>query len=249
MIKRNVQLKAQVPTSAWRKLSFGMWSDSLDAQVVAPRIFNLKTNNAKEASVLFASAVSKATKEYPQVNSTLRLNKFYERKNVDIFFHVAGSPEPDNLTGLVIRRAEEKNLENIRAELIEGANRIRQGQDPLFSGIKRISWMIPSFLMRPVAKLLNFLMYDLNLWIPQLGMARDPFGSLMITNVGSLGQSGAQVPLPKFGSVGIIFCLGEFNKGKLPVNITFDHRRMDGAMAIEYWKRIQTLLDGANYAT
>ena len=160
-----------------------------------------------------------------------------------MFFHVAGSPIADNLTGVVIRNAESRDKDDIQNVLQTGANEIREGQDPLFSGIKKKSKWMPAILVGPLTSFMNFLMYDLNLWIPLLGMGRDPFGSYMITNIGSLGFSSASVPLPKFSSVPVVCCLGILNGNKLPVSITFDHRRMDGAMAANFGRRIQYYLD------
>ena len=68
---------------------------------------------------------------------------------------------------------------------------------------------MPYFLLRPFLRLLSFLCYTLNLDLRGLGIASDPFGSLMITNIGSLGLDTAYAPLVPFSRVPILFAIGE----------------------------------------
>ena len=49
----------------------------------------------------------------------------------------------------------------------------------------------------------------LNLDLRWLGIASDPFGSLMITNIGSLGLDTAYAPLVPFSRVPLLFAIGE----------------------------------------
>ena len=81
-------------------------------------------------------------------------------------------------------------------------------------------------------------MYTLNLKLP--GTAADPFGSIMITNIGSLGLDVAYVPLVPYSRVPILLAVGAIkdepvvSDGKvvpgkiMRINATFDHRFIDG---------------------
>ena len=80
-----------------------------------------------------------------------------------------------------------------------------------------------------------------------LGIPKDPFGSIMITNIGSLGIDMAQAPLCPYTRVPILLTTGESPRslgllmekwlfGKiLPIGVTFDHRLIDGVHASEKW--------------
>ncbi|MGZ3479262.1 MAG: 2-oxo acid dehydrogenase subunit E2, partial [Myxococcaceae bacterium] len=80
----------------------------------------------------------------------------------------------------------------------------------------------------------------LNLDLRAFGIASDPFGSLMITNIGSLGLDTAYAPLVPFSRVPLLFAIGEAKEHVLVengqpvvgmamnVNATMDHRVIDG---------------------
>jgi pyruvate dehydrogenase E2 component (dihydrolipoamide acetyltransferase) len=97
--------------------------------------------------------------------------------------------------------------------------------------------------MRYVLNLTSFMNYDLNLPLQLLGMPKDPFGSVMITNVGSMGVDTAWAPLVPYTKVPLLLTVGEVKErpwvvdGKLEVRqvmrigCTFDHRFMDGSHA------------------
>src|SRR5262249_21267720 len=83
----------------------------------------------------------------------------------------------------------------------------------------------------------------LNIWTPLLGTPRDPFGSIMITNIGSLGLDMAFAPLVPYSRVPMLIALGAVREepvvrgGQITVGkmirlcSTFDHRVIDGVHA------------------
>jgi pyruvate dehydrogenase E2 component (dihydrolipoamide acetyltransferase) len=76
-----------------------------------------------------------------------------------------------------------------------------------------------------------------------MGIPSDPFGSIMITNIGSLGLQEAFVPLVPYSRVPLLVAMGAVEDapvvedgaivpGKtMRVCATFDHRVLDGAHA------------------
>ncbi len=99
---------------------------------------------------------------------------------------------------------------------------------------------IPYMFLNLFTKLIGFLMYTLNLDLSGLGMPKDAFGSVIITNVGSLGLDTAYVPLVPYTRVPIFVAPGAVKEapvvedGKIVVgkvmnvNASFDHRFIDG---------------------
>src|SRR5712691_2256309 len=93
---------------------------------------------------------------------------------------------------------------------------------------------------KSLLEIISFFSYTLNLDLRWAGIPSDPFGSIMITNVGSLGLDTAYVPLVPYARVPILLALGNVrdapvvSDGKLvvgktmKVNATFDHRFIDG---------------------
>jgi pyruvate dehydrogenase E2 component (dihydrolipoamide acetyltransferase) len=99
---------------------------------------------------------------------------------------------------------------------------------------------MPYFMLNAMLRFISFLSYTLNLDLTALGIPNDPFGSMMITNVGSLGLEFAYVPLVPYSRVPILLAIGAVKEQPvvengqvtvrkiMRVNATFDHRFIDG---------------------
>jgi pyruvate dehydrogenase E2 component (dihydrolipoamide acetyltransferase) len=85
------------------------------------------------------------------------------------------------------------------------------------------------------------------------GFPKDPFGSVMITNVGSLGIDVAWAPLCPYTRVPLLLTVGAISEkpwvvdGKvevrpiMPIAVTFDHRLIDGIHAAQMAKTFKEL--------
>ena len=121
--------------------------------------------------------------------------------------------------------------------------KVKKREDPALEGTRSALKKIPFALMNPTLKLLSFLNYTLNLDLTPFGVPKDAFGSVMITNIGSIGLDQAFVPLVPYSRVPILLALGAVRDqpvvdngqivvGKvMKVNATFDHRFIDGLHA------------------
>jgi pyruvate/2-oxoglutarate dehydrogenase complex dihydrolipoamide acyltransferase (E2) component len=265
MITKNVPLLPPLKASAWRKISLGTWRPNGDSQVyvelrhdAGPILRKLEQLNARGEDKITLTHVmglmiGRILSEIPDLNSVVRWGKVYPRQNVDIFFHV--SYHETELSGHVIRNIHQKTLSEISRELSSKASMIKTGQDVSFGKIRR-SWdFIPGLLARPVVSLLGFLSYQLNLNIKGLGVPKDCFGSMMITNIGSLGFHSAFVPIPPYTHVPLMLALGRpelrpvclpdgsiVAQQQLSLCFTFDHRIMDGARGARMAKRLEELM-------
>ena len=96
---------------------------------------------------------------------------------------------------------------------------------------------------RRCSELTSFASYTLNLDLTWAGIPRDAFGSVMITNVGTLGLEEAYVPLVPYSRVPLLLALGAIREtpvardGRVEVArtmklcATLDHRVLDGSHA------------------
>jgi hypothetical protein len=166
----------------------------------------------------------------------------------------------DLSAGLVFK-ADQKNVIEIAKELNASARSIRKKDDPNFRGIKRISSVIPGFLLTTAMTILNWVVSTLNLWSPLFGIPRNAFGSIMLTNVGSLGLDFALPSLFPPAGVSSIIAIGAIYKA--PVYETdendvvtqmkmqrfirlcgaFDHRYIDGIHASRIARDIRKLME------
>jgi pyruvate/2-oxoglutarate dehydrogenase complex dihydrolipoamide acyltransferase (E2) component len=251
MFQTNVKLKEKKHLSAWRKISIGSWKPIGDSQVYATVEVNATAaleyiEDLKEKGVritlthIAGMACGQMIKDTPQINSILRLGNLYPRQDIDIFFQTA-SNDPNDLSGHVIRNIDKKTIPKIADDMKPKVSSIKSGNDKDYQKIKSSMSLIPAILMRPILGILGFILYSLNLWSPKLGTPKDSFGSMMITNVGSLGINHALVPLVPYSRIPLILALCKthdkvvlnaenipFNQSTINACFTFDHRIIDG---------------------
>ena len=254
-------LKAAKLASPFRKIALGSWNTVGDPSVYglievdvsevakATQKIQEKLGVKVTYSHWIAAAAARVLKERPEINSILRMGRIYHRPSVDIFFQVnIPGQGPDKvkkatLSGAVIRKSEDLSALGIAQKLNEKAMAIRDGKDKEMGKSINMLSKIPTFLIKTVLNISSFLNYDLNWPMHWLGTPADPFGSIMITNVGSLGVRYAWAPLVPYTRVPLLLTVGETHdqvvpvdgapaiRPMLPVCVTFDHRLMDGVHA------------------
>ncbi len=247
---KNVKLTPKKNVSAWDKISVGSWKVNGDSQVycelkleVEPALEYLKKLNQSSPNKItithfLGGVMGRVLKETPDLNTMIRFSKIYYREEANIFFHVA---DKSDLSGKCIKNIDKLSLSEIANELTRSAKDIRAKKDPTFKKIKSSWRLIPSQLSKPLMGLIRFVLFGLNIHVKAFGMPQDPFGGMMITNIGSLGFDNAFVPLPPYTQVPIICALGRIgfepvcnNQGQIESKklvslcFTFDHRILDG---------------------
>lgn len=273
MITKNVELLPPRKLSAWRKISIGTWRPNGDSQVYAEvrvnaepalkkiRELNKDTESKITMTHFMGKVMGKVLAEVPDLNSIVRFGNIYPRKNVDVFFHVVY--DETELSGHVVRNIDQKKMTDISKELTETALTIKKGEDVSFKKIKNSWEFIPGFMARLALDVIGFISYSLNINIKGSGVPQDCFGSMMITNIGSLGFSQAFVPLSPYSRIPLILALGKTElrpvakadgsivaEEQVSLCFTFDHRIMDGARGakmsylIKKYMQNPDLLDG-----
>lgn len=170
----------------------------------------------------------------PELNRMIRRGRLYKRPTIDIFVQVAIKRGRD-ISGLKISRADEKSPEEISREIKKVGVRVRKGEEGVARTQKMLE-VVPTPLLRPFLQLLRFLLMDLGLNLSPLGLAEDPFGSVMVTDLSPYGLGVGYPALLPLSSASCIIAIGEITErpvvrdGKvvirpiLPLSATFDHR-------------------------
>lgn len=266
MISKNVELLSARKLSSWRKISLGSWKPNGDSQVYCEILVNATTALKKITSEtertgqkitmthLIGKVMGKVLRDVPDLNCLVRLGQIYPRRDVDIFFHVA--IENSDLSGSIIRSIDSKTLQEISQELTMSAKEIKDGKDLSFKRIKNSWSFIPSLCAKYTLNLISFVSYTLNINIRGSNIPKDCFGSMMITNIGSLGFSSAFVPLAPYTRIPLILALGKTQlkpvcledgsivaQEQVSLCFTFDHRIMDGARGAKMAKAIQFYME------
>lgn len=268
-ITKNIQGLRPVPVSPWRKISLGTWRITGDSSVYGMTEINVepalqyleklsKEKNIKMTLTHYvARAIALTFRDHPQINSIVRWGKLYRRDNVDIFLHVAMDTKGEDLSGIVIRNLDQKTLLEVADELNQKVTKLKKEGDPSFNKIKNTIKYVPPFVLRHALDLVGFVLYTLNLWSPALNVARDPFGSAMVTNIGSLGADFAFTPIPYYSRVPFILSIGAVKESPwvdpetkniivqrlVKLGVTFDHRIIDGVHAANMSKSFKKYME------
>jgi pyruvate/2-oxoglutarate dehydrogenase complex dihydrolipoamide acyltransferase (E2) component len=253
---RNVDCTRVERVSGFRKLSLGTWRDAYDPSVYGwmcvdaePIDKFLAARREQSGETLtythfFTAVLAAYFKAHPEANALLRFGRPYVRRHISALVQVAipaqGHHDVD-LSGVTLRQLESKNLVGIAQEIRHQASKIRRGEDKEFAKAKGAIQAIPFLLMFPFIRLMSIVSYSLNLKLSALGLAEDPFGTFMVTNVGSLGIDAGFAPLVPYSRCGFVFSIGKkvlrptvseqgsvVAREQLSISATFDHRLYDG---------------------
>jgi pyruvate/2-oxoglutarate dehydrogenase complex dihydrolipoamide acyltransferase (E2) component len=254
----NIDLEEKTDLSNFRKIAIGTWQAAYDPSVYGSMSirmdealryiaeFREKTGKRLTVSHMMAKCTAQALSEVPDANAVLRFNKVYLRKVIGVFFQVAmtdqGSDKVD-LSGATLYHVDKMSLDEILDEFQHKVDKIRKREDPALEKTRESFQDIPHMLLNGVLKTLSFFTKELNVDMSWAGVPKDPFGSIMITNIGSLGLDQAFVPLVPYSGVPILLALGAVKEVALADNgeihaghvmnvcATFDHRFIDGMHA------------------
>ncbi len=203
---------------------------------------------------LVVRGLALAMRAVPDSNVLLRWHRVYLRKDVDIFCQIAIPGEKPDLSGATIRKADTKAPHELSRELRERAERVRKGTDRELGDTRRMLNLFPPFVMRFFLWVVGIVSYTLNLDLKFLGLPKDPFGSAMVTSIGSLGIDEGYPPLVPMSRTSLLVAVGKLEErpvvrdGEIvirPISVltaTFDHRVMDGFIAGKMTKRVLAYL-------
>lgn len=266
----NLALVEKKNLSSFRRMALGTWRTvgdpsvygtiKLRADKITRYIATFRERTGKKLTIthVMAKAVALVLASMPDANAILRRNRIYLRKDIGVFFQVAmEDPKTKelDLSGATIMRAHEKTLEQIYDEFSAKAARVKKGKDEELEATRSTFKRIPYRFLGWFLDLLGWLSYEWNLDLRFAGVPKDPFGSAMVTNIGSLGLEEAYVPLVPYSHVPLLIAVGAIQEepvvedgaivvGKvLRACATFDHRVLDGMHASRMAKTITHIFD------
>jgi len=155
------------------------------------------------------------------------------------------------LSGAVVREAENLETFEIANDLNTKATMVKNNQDKEIKNSLEMFKLVPWFLSGFILDMMSFLTYGLNLNLSLFGIPKDPFGSVMLTNIGGMGIDIAWAPLCPYSRVPLLLAIGAIKdkpwvvnnevviRPILPIGVTFDHRMIDGIHAAEMAKEFK----------
>jgi pyruvate dehydrogenase E2 component (dihydrolipoamide acetyltransferase) len=258
--------------SIFRKVAMGMWRVAYDPSVYGTmeirmeaalsyiEAFRKQTGKRLTVTHLVVKAVGRLLRELPDANAILRWNRIYLRQTIGVCVLVAltgEGPGREDLSGATLYDVDRKSLASIHDELTDKLKEVRAEQDPAMQKLRELVGKIPTIFMSPAIGLLSFLLYTLNLDLRPLGIPSDPFGSVLVTNVGALGldMDTGFAPLVPHARVPLEIVVGKIKDaavvedgkvvpGKvMRLHATFDHRILDGVHAASMCRMLREWLE------
>lgn len=266
----NLAIEPKTKISPFRKVALGTWRNAYDPSVYGVLslrmnealryidMFRKKTGKHLTVSHMMAKAIGVVLKEVPDANAVLRWNRLYLREDIRVFFQVVAE-DPDtgeiDLSGVVVTEPQAKTLSTIVEEFGGEVKNVREGTDSELKKSRNMMRAMPYLLIHYVLRFLSFLLFTLNLDLRRFGIPQDAFGSVMVTNIGSLGLPTALVPLVPYARVALLVALGSVedravvDDGKvvpakvMDLGCTFDHRVLDGGHAAKMYRIIKDWME------
>lgn len=265
LLSRNIVYKGEAKLTAFRKVALGTWRTvgdpsvyseiELDVEPALAYLANIGAATGKKLTMtqFVGKACAETIRRHPELNCMLRWGKLYRRHDIDVFFQVASDSKGEDLSGTTVRQIDRKDITEIADEMQKKVKRIRDTGDIDYKEMKKTMRMIPAWLSRYILDFSSYFMYTFNLWSPLLGVPKDPFGSIMITSIGSIGLDRAFVPLVPYSRVPCLIAIGAVREAPLAVQgkvvvkrvvslcVTFDHRVIDGMHASHMAKTLKKI--------
>ena len=268
----NVVLHKMKEPSSFRRIAASAWPVPDDSTIYGameiraqPIVDWLKARSEQTGVKLTIThavtrAVAMTLRAHPELNGLVRFGSIYLRPDVDLFLQVAipaedGDGGKTDLSGVKLRKTDELSCEGIAGELRSRAAKIRADKDEDLKRTKGMLGVIPPFLLRRVMLFIDFLSYGLNINLRWAGIAKDTFGSAMVTSVGMFGITTGYAPIFPLAHCPILILIGALEEkpkvrdgqvvAELTLNLSgsFDHRMVDGFHAGRFAGHLKDLLE------
>ncbi|WP_164017538.1 2-oxo acid dehydrogenase subunit E2 [Pyxidicoccus trucidator] len=265
----DLDLKPAPPPGAFRKLALGTWRSPRDPSAYAALeirmeralayldAYRARTGRRLTVTHLVAKAAADALRVHPEANVLLRWNRPSLRRDVGVCVLVVQPAEAGraDLTTATVHRADTLSLGDFVEDMESRIADVRARRDAVIERGKRRSYRIPGLLMGLALRLLSFVWYTLNVDLRWVGMPRDPFGSVAVTSLGSLGLERGYVAMVPYTRVPLLLAPGAVRRvpvvengvlvpgRQLALTCTWDARVIDVDLAARVLRHIGAALE------
>lgn len=228
----------------FRNIATAIWRDSGDPSVygfVDLDVTDLKNKSAILAHILYA--LNHTILENPELTTMLKWGRIVQRKEkiMSVMVNIKG-PKND-LSLLNIPVSDDLTIHDLKEHISHKSSLIRSYKDPHLGPVLRLIRFLPKVALKTFLKTYSFLIYELDTRLGLRFLPHRPFGSVIVSNVGSLGLKKALLPLVPLARASMMISVGKatpevrYHEGEICVReivhlgVTFDHRLFDGSHA------------------
>jgi len=201
-----------------------------------------RAGNKLTMTAFVICAVGRTLARHPEVNCHIRRGKLVPRDYIDVMCSV-GIKGGEEMAAVRICEAHLKSASQVAEEIRNLAFDVRQGQEGKVMRNKYTLTKIPWPLRGWVYKLIRWIVHDLGINLGFMGYTDSAFGSIMLSNIGTVGLTYGWPALLPAAKIPAVVNMGKCEqkpvvRGKkivirtiLPLAATFDHRIVDGMHA------------------
>ena len=162
-------------------------------------------------------------------------------KSISIMVDIPG--QQNDLSLLNLHEVHLLSVDEIQQKLDRQANLVRAHRDPNLGPMLKLIRQIPQPLLKFFLNIYEFFIYELNVNLKMRMLPHRPFGSIIVSNVGSLGIKKALLPLVPIARASAMVSIGQVSlepkvvdgviciRSIAHLGVTFDHRLFDGSHA------------------
>lgn len=200
-------------------------------------------------SVVIAAVAHTLAEDTPEINCFIRRGRIIPRDYIDIGTAVL-LKGGEAMSTVMIKGAHKKSIYDIAMELREKALNARQGDEDKAMDSKHALSKIPWPFRKWVYLLIRLVIYGFGFKIKSLGISEEAFGSMVVTNVGTLGLTNSFPALMPMAKLPAVIAIGKIEKrpivikDKVEIRIilagsaAFDHRLVDGIQIARFVKGV-----------
>jgi hypothetical protein len=229
----------------FRKIAISIWNQHGDPSVYS--FVELDVTHIESKAELLAHVVKslgETMAKNRELQCMIRWGKITPRadRTISVMVNIPGA-QADDLSALNLENAHLMSIDQIKNQVDKKATLVRDRKDPHLGPILKIIRYIPTRLLKIFLKTYEFSIYELGVRLGLRFLPLKPFGSIIVSNVGSLGIKNALLPLVPMARAVLMVSVGKVSQEARVVNgcvcirevvqigVTFDHRIFDGSHA------------------
>ncbi len=199
------------------------------------------------------AAVGRSLAKFPEINCHIRRGRLVPRDYIDVMVSV-GMKDGAEMAAVRICDAHLKTVTQIAEEIRTMAFNARQGEESKTMRNKYTITKIPWPLRGWIYKFVRWLVHDVGLSLGFMGYKDSSFGSIMVSNIGTIGLTTGFPALMPAAKIPAVVNMGKCElkpsvyekeivpRLMLPLCAVFDHRIVDGMHAGKMARTVRRLL-------
>lgn len=254
----------------WRKIASTIYKKPTDSKIFGQsdidvtRLDEFIAQNRKNGlkityTHIFTSILARCLlEEAPEFNTYIRLGKVKARPSIDVMISVLKAD--GGMGSIKVENADKLSLSDIEKMFSRNISSSRKGKEKHHKNSKNLLASLPWPLRGWFFKLYKTVIIDWGISVRPLGYTANNFGSVILTNIGSIGLDTGYPALMPSSNVALVFVLGGIQKKPIVINdkivirkmmtvsVAIDHRLADashGGKLLRYIKR--AIQDPENY--